>query len=66
MKTLDFNSSEIVKGIKNTLFSVDNNNPKYELQSMLFDFDKTLFFRERGRGGYSIITYTFSLSIYIT
>lgn len=57
MQTLDFKSSEIVKGIKNTLFSVDNNNPKYELQSMLFDFDKTLKI---------VSTDTRSLSVYDT
>ena len=41
MSKLEFNSNEVLKGIKDTLFSIDSNNPKFELQCMLFDFKQT-------------------------
>lgn len=42
MKSIKLNDSEVINGIKKTLFSIDQNNPKYELQCTLFDFDDTL------------------------
>lgn len=41
MNKLEFYSNEVLKGIKDTLFSIDSNNPKFELQCMLFDFKQT-------------------------
>jgi len=42
MKYININNDLLYNAIKKTLFSVDSNNPKHELNSMLFDFSKTL------------------------
>lgn len=42
MKAINIDGSVLYNAIKKTLFSVDSNNPKYELNAMLFDFNKTL------------------------
>ena len=56
MSKLEFNLNEVLKGIKDTLFSIDSNNPKFELQCMLFDFKQI---------GLNIVTTdTRTLSIY--
>jgi DNA polymerase III subunit beta len=42
MKAINISGSVLYGAIKKTLFSVDSNNPKYELNAMLFDFNKSL------------------------